>query len=446
MEIFRWTIKSLPERGFSVTDLGSGPWVLSHVSGLWRAVTLRYSELWSSFTICFSTSTPRSWAQTPDMLNTVLIRSGACELSIHYSYEYCDPNQEGYTLLHALMVHSHRWKHVSLVLAEDMFEDLRSVRGALGSLQSLQIDMDSEGGLLGTIDAFEFAPRLNRVKLIGNLNGRKFILPWSQLITYHEELGVENLQHRVGRKMHVLLKVIRKCTALEDLALPLFSPLRDAHDTSKIPRVSHDSIRHLTANSGTMIPFLTLTSLRTLALDLGADTMPGGILDIRRLIRRSDCSLTVLDLGGTSPGKEISALLRCTPNLARLAFRYKYSQWKNTIDTDFIHLFEDANAFRGRLLPKLQSLTITIGNGNENPSEVQASCLDSEAFVGMIESRWWVHRKEEQLQVFKFIANVVVIPGPSLGTIERLQGFKEEGMHISIRAKMADSGQEITYV
>ncbi|KAK0458633.1 uncharacterized protein EV420DRAFT_1642972 [Desarmillaria tabescens] len=60
IEIFRWSIKSLPEGNFNVTDPRSGPWVLTHVSSLWHSVTLGCLELWSSFTICFSVLTSGS--------------------------------------------------------------------------------------------------------------------------------------------------------------------------------------------------------------------------------------------------------------------------------------------------------------------------------------------------------------------------------------------------
>lgn len=227
--------------------------------------------------------------------------------------------------------------------------------------------------------------------------------------------------------------------ALEDLTIPSFDPFSLEDDTSKVPHVSHSAICHFIAKSHSIIPFLTLPSLETLTLDLRAHTAPEATLNVHHLICRLDCSLTELNLHGITPGKEVVELLRCTPKLTQLAFHYRYSQWKHNVNEDFINLFEVVDM----LLQKLQSFSITIG---WQSGKINVSCLDSEAFIGMIESQWWVHQKEEQLQAFKFIANTIVMPGPSLGTIKQLQAFKEKGMCISIQAKMADLGQEITYV
>ncbi|PBK67909.1 hypothetical protein ARMSODRAFT_976202 [Armillaria solidipes] len=283
-----------------------------------------------------------------------------------------------------------------------MLKDLRSVRGSLGSLQSLEMRIESWSDRM-TIDAFEFAPRLTRIKLTRSSIRQKFIFPWSQLISYHEEL---------------------EQSRSTDLKIPSFGPLGAADDTSKVPRISHSAIRHLLAKSHSMIPFITLPSLEILTLDVETHTAPEATLDVRHLIRRSDCSLTELNLRGITPGKEVVELLRCTPKLTRLAFHYGYSQWKHNVNEDFINLFRVVDVRRENLPQKLQSLSITIG---QHPGKIKS---------------WW---GAEQLPEFNFVTDTATLVVSSR-TIEQLQGFKEEGMRISIRAKMADSGQQITYI
>ncbi|KAK0458632.1 uncharacterized protein EV420DRAFT_1642971 [Desarmillaria tabescens] len=159
-----------------------------------------------------------------------------------------------------------------------MFEELQTVCGALGSLQSLEIDMTYKGGRKKIIDTFEFAPRLNCIKVIGNFNGREFILPWTQLTSYHEGKGKHWGNNDSMPMMLSLLKTTQKCTALEDLKVSSFNPLDHLHDTSKVPHVSNDNIHHLTAKSDLIIPFLTLPSLQILSLDfevrITPDTIP----------------------------------------------------------------------------------------------------------------------------------------------------------------------------
>lgn len=106
MEIFLWTTNDLPEGGFDVTDVTSGPWVISHVSRLWREVSLNCSELWSCFYIQRDVDDYENWDKAL-FLNMALIRSGKRGLCIEYDCIFFTDG-ESWVHLESLMAHSHR--------------------------------------------------------------------------------------------------------------------------------------------------------------------------------------------------------------------------------------------------------------------------------------------------------------------------------------------------
>ncbi|PBK67907.1 hypothetical protein ARMSODRAFT_1004989 [Armillaria solidipes] len=88
MEIFRWATKGFPEGAFDITDLTCGPWVISHVSSLWREVVLSCSELWSCFYIERPDPNSPALGSAPKILNTALMRSGKHDLCVDYDYGF----------------------------------------------------------------------------------------------------------------------------------------------------------------------------------------------------------------------------------------------------------------------------------------------------------------------------------------------------------------------
>ncbi|KAK0502027.1 hypothetical protein EDD18DRAFT_1138898 [Armillaria luteobubalina] len=433
MEIFRWTIPN--EQGFSITDTKSGPWALSHVSSLWRAVTLGCPELWSCFYVQIVAQKDCFWSRRQIILNTVLSRSGTRGLNFSYSYYTPYYNSDAYGLLDALSAHSGRWIAVSLILSDDMFAELRDIRGALESLQSLKIEMQEvHERTLETIDAFEFAPRLTHVKLIGRLDDVNFVFPWHQLISFCEEPSEIFASEEFPS---FFLGVLQKCECLQEFTIPTFEGIPD-FDPNDLTHVVHISLTHLIVKNRSLLPCLTFPSLHALSLDQNDYTGPEAISDVCDLIGRSGCSLTELCFDGFSPKPVIQLLEQC-PNLRQLSFSYRPGEWRRDVDNEFMELVGSRiNGFSGFLggpdvVPRLQSLSITI----DNKTALKIRCINDD-FVEKMKARWRPGYNSQSLGLlrsFELSATVDMVFPELWNGLRKLKQLKEEGMAISIATK-----------
>ncbi len=371
------------------------------------------------------------------MLNTVLSRSGTRGLNFTFNYYRPYSNSDAFGLLDALIVHSERWTNVSVILSDNMFAELQDIRGSLGSLQSVEIEMQVvHQWMIETtvtkIDAFEFAPRLTHVKLVGGSDEENFVFPWHQLISFCEERSGTIPDTDFPSS---LLGILQKCKRLKEFMIPTFEGIFN-FNANNLPHVVHISLNHLIVKSRSLLPCLTFPSLHALSLDQNGYTGPEAISDVCDLIGRSGCSLTDLCFDGFSPTLVIELLEQCS-NLRHLSFSYRPGEWRNDIDNEFMGLVGTRNrpGFLGRpdAIPRLQSLSITIDNKNA----LKIRCMNS-AFVERIRSRWRRgnnSRSSGPLRSFELSATVDMTFPELRNGVEKLKRLKEEGMVISIAMK-----------
>ncbi|KAK0214450.1 cytochrome P450 [Armillaria fumosa] len=305
--------------------------------------------------------------------------------TIAFGYYHRYLNSESYGLLDALSVHSDRWTAVSFNLSDENLAELRDIRGALGSLQSLKIEMQEvHERTLEKIDAFEFAPRLTHLKLLGGSDEVNFVFPWHQLISFCEE---PSKIFPSGEFPSSLLGVLQKCERLQEFTIPTSESFPN-FDLNDLTYVVHISLTHLIVKNRSLLPCLTFPSLYALSLDQNDYTGPEAISDVCDLISRSSCSLTELCFDGFSP-EPVIELLEQYPNLRRLSFSYRPGEWRRHVDNEFMELAGSrTNGHPGFLcspdsVPRLQSLSITI----DNDTALKVRCMNGD-FVDRIKSRW----------------------------------------------------------
>ncbi|PBK98039.1 hypothetical protein ARMGADRAFT_1161609 [Armillaria gallica] len=243
------------------------------------------------------------------MLNTVLSHSGTRGLNFTFNYYRPHSNSDAFGLLDALIVHSERWTNVSLILSDNMFAELQDIRGSLGSLESVEIEMQVVHlwmieTTVTKIDAFEFAPRLTHVKLVGGSDEENFVFPWHQLISFCEERSGSIPDTDFPSS---LLGILQKCKRLQEFMIPTFEGIFN-FNANNLPHVVHTSLNHLIVKNRTLLPCLTFPSLHALSLDHNGYTGPEAISDVCDLIGRSGCSLTDLCFDGFSPTLVIELL------------------------------------------------------------------------------------------------------------------------------------------
>ena len=140
----------------------------------WREVALRTSALWSD--IIVDTDRTRG-IQDRDMLQELFRRTGVSRpISLEIT-GYCSPlSTFTENVLPIILPTSNRWINLRLPLSQDKIQSLSSIKGALFSLESLEIASErlDEG-----CDIFGVAPRLFHANV--DLLGGNMTLPWTQL-------------------------------------------------------------------------------------------------------------------------------------------------------------------------------------------------------------------------------------------------------------------------
>ncbi|KAJ7607887.1 hypothetical protein FB45DRAFT_947178 [Roridomyces roridus] len=158
-EIFLWTLPAIDEGMFREKfDVGSVPWVLTHVCSRWRAVAISTPCLWSLVMVLY----PRDLVCPLAALEVQIQRSPM--LKVHfYGSVRCDTSPQIQTL-QFLIQHSQRWEELSIGLTRELLPLLPSLCNQILSLRKLWIEweeeLDESEELTQTIDPFKSAVSL----------------------------------------------------------------------------------------------------------------------------------------------------------------------------------------------------------------------------------------------------------------------------------------------
>ncbi|KAJ7763116.1 hypothetical protein DFH07DRAFT_397928, partial [Mycena maculata] len=122
-EIFSWTLSSIMEA--SCSSVNDSPWVLTHISSRWRAISLGTPSLWSRIVI-----RPGYHSILP-MVEAQIQR--AQKLRIYFFGTPIHSRRQR-KLFELLSQHSSRWEHLFLQLSTKLVVLLPSLRDRLPSL------------------------------------------------------------------------------------------------------------------------------------------------------------------------------------------------------------------------------------------------------------------------------------------------------------------------
>ncbi|KAK7031596.1 ABC protein [Favolaschia claudopus] len=184
-EIFLCTPKShLPFLPYA-TDI---PWVASHVSRGWRAVSLSTPSLWSPITIDYG----RGYhPDSPLQLEAQIQRAHPLGLRIHFFGRMGPKPDHQIQMLELLLEHSSRWQELSICLTSKVASFLDALRDGIqiSSLKRLWIEWDitdSPDGVI-SMDCFSSVASLTHVGLNNVLHLVKFDLPTN--LTHYDVNG-----------------------------------------------------------------------------------------------------------------------------------------------------------------------------------------------------------------------------------------------------------------
>ncbi|KAJ6550857.1 hypothetical protein DFH09DRAFT_1319721 [Mycena vulgaris] len=162
-EIFSWTLPSVVERlGRSKFDLSDSPWLLTQISGRWRAVALSVVVVIAQ-----------------------LARARIFRIRF-YGNDHTNSRPQ-IEIFRLLMEQSPRWEELYILLTSDLLPPLSTLQGHLPSLRRLWIQWnDSESQEdVESIDCFRTASSLLEVNIFNEYRHVSVLLPSHQLTRYN---------------------------------------------------------------------------------------------------------------------------------------------------------------------------------------------------------------------------------------------------------------------
>ncbi|KAK0452451.1 hypothetical protein EV421DRAFT_902941 [Armillaria borealis] len=396
----------------NVFSVAEGPWILSHVCGLWRDTVLSSPSLWSCLTINFVFADSKS---APVLLETIFRRSGSLPLNIAvFAFRDSHPSVSIQAFA-AILRHCRRWRHVVLRLEPCFLKEMNIVKRDLPALESLLLYpmVVSPRNILPESERniFSSAPRLRKVALYKMHGLGDFALP-------------SHVTHLAG------------CPT--DLYhLETYQFLEECHlDSSMISQVvslptpiSLPKVRRLYVDSTCLLRHLHLPSLQhlTLAAHVMSVLSDQDAINLNDLLRRSRCNLDSLAVG---PGM-VSGSVFLQQSLTMMQSLSCLDITLQSTEDSFFSTLASSPA----ILPDLQRLHL-----RHYSTDVRLTTWNS--LTSMIDTRWHT----SPLDVIRVIATSKYVVEPIAAQFIPLQ---EDGLDVAVvvehEAQDLDQAARITF-
>ncbi|KAK7031758.1 ABC protein [Favolaschia claudopus] len=315
--------------------LAHGPWLPSHVSRRWRAISLSTPSLWSRIVIDYAR---QYYPESPLQLEAHIQRAKSLSLKILFcGAEDADSDSQMQMLDH-LLEYSSRWEDLVVVCTSQLVSllDTRRAQINASSLKKLGIEWassDSQEGVT-SIDAFSSIASLTHVVIE---NPKHSFRPVS--------LPTHLTHYEVNCPWHLHADIL-KLTPFVVKARILVQSVDDPLPESM---VTLEQLGWLFTTSPKILQRIHAPRLNGLAFYVAEDVTDADVLaSVGALIQHSACVLTQLCFNGLP--KEISTTTQILQNLPSLADLRIICDLPNTIAVE-------------RLGALISSLTISEANG-----------------------------------------------------------------------------------
>ncbi|KAK0457509.1 uncharacterized protein EV420DRAFT_1548689 [Desarmillaria tabescens] len=361
MEILRctWTIRkdycntrhNIHEFGFNVFVIERGPWRLGHVCSSWRyAIENLCPDLWSTMTIemplgKMAYRVPVMKRNMVPLLERVLKRTRGHPLDFFFNTSRLRTPEADRVMdqcFDLMLVHSRRWRRAVLVVTPPLLSRISLIHGKVDRLEEVYF------------------------RCIGDPN--------------------HFLGHDVTPKY---LHVISSSPNLLSFSWHHYSRIRKS-SPPYYPLVTHLKLQKLSACSGKLLRSLKLPALTEMDLrscdeirfeDVHVKCPPDALSELKDLLIRSQCSLTVLSLVDARINKHLFAIIALCPHLSNLSI--VFNEWKGEADPFMASLVRRMSETQVHLLvPYLKRLQIEL-----NPAKYEHISFIDRHFVEMINSR-----------------------------------------------------------
>ncbi|KAF7371143.1 hypothetical protein MSAN_00749700 [Mycena sanguinolenta] len=307
-EIFGWTVASAKKAqlkrhlGFCEKD---SPWVLTHVSHTWRAISVSTPSLWSTVTINYGTLVESS-SYPLAMLETHVARAQklrinfyGCDLSNRH-----DTNQ--LEIFQYLVKHASRWEELHLEATHSLYALLESLPDCVPLLRRVRMRVRRNGrsSIVGSFRFLNTAPSLVDINLYDQPSSFSFHPP-SRLARYQLEAPL---------KTHLdILKLAPRLVEAHIRVQDNNDPWLDSREIIVL-----SSVRHLYASQPKALDYIQTPALEDLSIPLGISSCP----TIDSFLARSSCALRSLCISDRPEfgAHETLAVINNIPSLIELRF------------------------------------------------------------------------------------------------------------------------------
>ncbi|KAJ7483566.1 hypothetical protein FB451DRAFT_1364454 [Mycena latifolia] len=396
-EIFAWTLPSVAQAlNRSNFDLAGSPWVLTHISSRWRAISISSPSLWSLVAINGSLIRARHLSA----MVTVQIQR-ARTIKIHFYGSASTSVHPQVEMFQLLSEYSARWEELCLSLTSNLAPLLPTLRNRLPSLRRLWIQWESPGSQAGVdrIDCFSTAPSLVDAGIWNEYRPVAIPLCAHQLTRY--QLDAPWATHQSILELALNLVEARVQISFDDEFWP---------DTDDLIDLVH--LRRLFVSDVGALQYLRTPALQEISLYIRREDHP--IRHLEPFIVRSSCHIRTLCLRGFPSADEVTEILHKLPSITKFRGILRDSQQFTTLMSQFTLVEPVGHA---AVAPQLRSLDFEL---------LDDHYLDHPAFLEMLKSRW-------KAEGSAFNATTLLVssdPGPDTTARAGLDALRQQGLNL----------------
>jgi hypothetical protein len=425
----------MPEWGTPSFSTRQAPLVLGQVCVGWRRAAASVQNLWSSITVSFTQCPNEALAMA------WLSRATSAPLSILLDAEYYQhpSTKKMWPAISQLVQYCDRWKHIEISLPSPMLLRLYPVRHRLPWLESLRISrQDLRHHFPLALDIFDFAPRLQILRIDSHISLERLKVPWNQLT----ELDAHYTSVTACLSTLQLVPNLVKCRMhCDSWVNPTDSILSHPMPILRFQHLQSLCI-DMVGNPVDLVDHLELTVLRDVHIiyDYGISqnfdeeswlSQQPFISFLSRSSHTLRSLVITSELAHGLPRPILTKCLRATPSLVELKVGGVHG-WFTADTLDQLTCQTASVEVRNYLVPELEVL------------EIGESSINPQLLADMIESRWRVAESDgtvARLQNVRFELEQPVeevdgiIRNPTrfdAETLDRLRSYQHEGMNISV--------------
>ncbi|KAK0197712.1 hypothetical protein F5146DRAFT_995344 [Armillaria mellea] len=225
-----------------------------------------------------------------------------------------DEPEEISQCFHLLLTHSKRWRSVELAIVSSFLPWLSLVRGKIDRVEDVYLTC-APNVKPGTIDVFEFPPKLKTLDLTGMHAEAYILFPAENLVAFSDTRPLP--EHDTVPKY---LDIIASAPNLLEFTCHHYSVVPDSPGPYH-PQIVHQSLRTLSASLGALfcslvLPALTYMTLAPVKAEEEVVACPtDALFHLYDLSYRSQCSLTTLTFIDAIMDEDLLPILQLSPQL-----------------------------------------------------------------------------------------------------------------------------------